>query len=160
MHKQLNDYLQSTFNSYHTINLYNSNNEKILSFEVDFGYLKYISKDLSSAEVYHYPFIFFEFSTGIYTTTELYLKNKNIISTFPKDEIKIKETIVSIFDINIEKKEGQELGVIATYMQNFKQYFFFINNIENREKKIFKSEKSNFFLKHEELLKKKKKIKI
>jgi len=52
------------------------------------------------------------------------------------------------------------LGVIATYMQNFKQYFFFINNIENREKKIFKSEKSNFFLKHEELLKTKKQIKI
>ena len=45
-------------------------------------------------------------------------------------------------------------------MQNYKQYNYFITNIENRENKIFEIEKSNIFLKQEELLKKKRKIEI
>ena len=35
-------------------------------------------------------------------------------------------------------------------MQNYKQYNYFITNIENRENKIFEIEKSNIFLKQEE----------
>ncbi len=45
-------------------------------------------------------------------------------------------------------------------MQQYKQYFYFINNIEKRENKIIQIEQSNINLKHEELLKKNRQIEI
>ena len=183
-HKKFSDYLLNTNNAFHKLSLLDSKNKEILSFDINFGNLKFIAKNLSSAQIYTYPFIFFEFSTGIFTTKELYDENNEIIDSITFNKINFKSTE----DLNLQRRMTEDKYLLfngqnrtfkfqnknsriehkkdsnkinQTFIQNFQMYHYFSEpNLKNEQNEEFIDKRPKNYIKFEELMKKKRLIDI
>ena len=73
------DFLNTTTYPKYIISLLDANDEEKMRFNLNLLELSFLGKDLYKVSIYHYPMLILEFMNGNYTTTELFIKNEELI---------------------------------------------------------------------------------